>query len=45
VHYHHGRRHGSTQADTVLEKEMRVLHLDQKAARRLTLLHWAELEH
>ena len=26
VHYHHGRKHGSVQADTVLE-ELRVLHL------------------
>ena len=23
---HHGRKHGSTQADMVLEKELRVLH-------------------
>jgi hypothetical protein len=28
VHYHHGRKHGSMQADMVLEKELRVLHLD-----------------
>jgi hypothetical protein len=29
----------------MLEKKLRVLHLDQKAARRrLTLLHWVELE-
>ena len=33
VHYHHGRKHGSVQADMVLE-EPRVLHLDPKAARR-----------
>ena len=32
VHYHHGRKHGSMQADMVLEKELRVLHLDPKAA-------------
>jgi hypothetical protein len=35
VHYHHGRKHGSIQADTVLKKEPRVLHLDLKAVRRL----------
>jgi hypothetical protein len=29
---HHGRKHGGTQADMVLEKELRVLHLDQQAA-------------
>jgi hypothetical protein len=34
VHYHHSRKHGSMQADMVLEKELRVLHLDRKAARR-----------
>jgi len=34
VHYHHGEKHGSVQADMVLEKELRVLHLDPKAARR-----------
>ena len=28
VHYHHGGKHGSMQADMVLEKELRVLHLD-----------------
>ena len=32
VHYHHGRKHGSVQADMVLEKELRVLHLDRQAA-------------
>jgi hypothetical protein len=31
VHYHHGRKHGSMQADMVLEKELRVLHLDLQA--------------
>jgi hypothetical protein len=31
VHYHHGRKHGSIQADMVLEKETRFLHLDLKA--------------
>ena len=34
VHYHHGRKHGGTQADMVLEKELRVLHPDPKAAGR-----------
>ena len=32
VHYHHGEKHGTMQADTVLEKEMRVLHLHPQAA-------------
>jgi len=31
VHHHHGRRHGSTQADVVLERELWVLHLDWQA--------------
>jgi hypothetical protein len=40
VHYHQDRKHGSLQADMGLEKELRVLHLDLKAAtRRLTLPH------
>jgi len=30
VHYH-GGKHGGVQADMVLEKELRVLHLDLKA--------------
>jgi hypothetical protein len=34
VHYHHGRKHGSIQADMMLE-ELRVLHLTPKANRRL----------
>jgi hypothetical protein len=25
VHYHHGRKHGTVQADMVLEKQLRVL--------------------
>ena len=28
VHYHHGGKHGSIQADMMLEKELRVVHLD-----------------
>jgi hypothetical protein len=31
VHYHHGGKHGSIQADMVLE-EQRVLHPDPQAA-------------
>jgi hypothetical protein len=31
VHYYHDRRHGSIQAETVLEKEVRVLYLDLRA--------------
>jgi hypothetical protein len=36
--YHHGRKHGSVQADVVLE-EPKVLHLDLKAARRRLEFH------
>jgi hypothetical protein len=32
VHYHQGRKHGSVQADMVLEKNLRVLHRYLKAA-------------
>ena len=28
VHHQHGGKHGSTKADMVLEKELKVLHLD-----------------
>ena len=46
VYYCHGGKHTDMQADMVLEKKLRVLHLDLKATRkRLSLLHWAELEH
>ena len=34
VHFDHDRRHGTIQADMVLEKELRILHLDPKAGRR-----------
>jgi hypothetical protein len=34
VHFHHGRKHGGTQADIVLEKELRVLYLDWQTAGR-----------
>jgi hypothetical protein len=33
VHYHHGRKHRSTQADEVLE-DPRVLYQDQQAGSR-----------
>jgi hypothetical protein len=29
VHYHHGGKHVSVQADMVLEKELRVLYLGE----------------
>jgi hypothetical protein len=32
VPYHHGGKHGSIQAVMVLEKELRALHLDSRAA-------------
>ena len=31
---HHGRKHGSIQADMVMENELRVLHPDHQAAER-----------
>jgi hypothetical protein len=34
VHYYHGEEHGNIQADLVLERELGVLHLDPKAARK-----------
>jgi hypothetical protein len=34
VHYQHGRKCGCAQTDMVLEKELRVLHLDPQAAGR-----------
>jgi hypothetical protein len=52
-HYHHGGKHGSTQADIVRE-EPKVLLLDLKATRKRhfhgkpgggSLLHWMEAEH
>ena len=46
VHYHHGGKHGSIQADMMLEKELRVLHIDLWAAEGNNWVsHWAELEH
>jgi hypothetical protein len=34
AYYHHGRKHGNIQADMVMEKKLRVLHLDLTVARR-----------
>jgi hypothetical protein len=45
VHYHHGRKHGSLQSDMVLEKELRVLHLDLQAAERERVTHCTWLAH
>lgn len=32
VHYHHSKIHGNMQDDIVLEKGLRVIHLDWQAA-------------
>ena len=46
LQYHHGGKHGIVQANVVLEKELRVLHLDPKTARGgLTLPHWVKPKH
>jgi hypothetical protein len=38
VHYHHHESHGSIQADIIVEKELKVLHLDpQTTKKRLPL--------
>jgi len=37
AHYCHGRKHDSPQADRILEKELRLLYLDLKAAGRASL--------
>ena len=34
VRCHHGAKHGSMQEDVVLERKLRVLHLDWQAAER-----------
>lgn len=34
VHYCHGRKHGSIQAEMRLENELKVLYLDLQAAER-----------
>ena len=41
AHYHHGGKHGGMQADMVLEKELRVLHLDPQVAKGDCVPHWA----
>jgi hypothetical protein len=41
VHYYHSRMHDSMQADMVMEKLLRVLHPDLKAAGKER--HWARL--
>ena len=43
VHYHHDSKQGGMQADMVLEKELRVLHLDSQATDS-GLRHWVWLE-
>ena len=43
IYYHHGRKQGSAQADVVLEKELRVLHLDPKHQEE-RMSHWAWLK-
>lgn len=42
VHYSCGGKHGGTQADLVLEKELRVLHTYQQAAGKEKDI-WSEL--
>ena len=37
--YYHVEKHGSIQADTLLEKELRVLHLDPKVGKESELEH------
>jgi hypothetical protein len=44
-HYRLGRKYSSIQANMMLEKELRALHLDLKAARRRSLLHLPKFEH
>lgn len=34
VHYHHGGKHGGMQAGMVLERYLRLLHLDLQTSRR-----------
>jgi hypothetical protein len=41
VHYCRGGKHGRLQADMVLEKELKVLHLDPQAARGDCVSHSA----
>lgn len=39
--YLHGKKHGGVQADMMLEKELRILHLDPWATEATVELHWA----
>ena len=34
VHYHHGRKHDDMQTEMMLEKMLRVLHLDRQSVER-----------
>ena len=40
VDYCHIKEHGSTQADLVLEKKLRVLHLDLQVAEKDCMSYW-----
>ena len=40
VLYCHGGKHGSMQTDTVLETELRILHLDPKIVEGDYVPHW-----
>ena len=39
LHHHHGEKHGSVQADMVLEKELRALYLDLYPPERDSVPH------
>lgn len=39
IYYHRSSKHGGMQADLVLEKDLRVLHLDLQASGRRTVSH------
>jgi hypothetical protein len=41
VHCHHDGKHGSMQADMVLEKALRTLHLNLQAAKGDYVSYWA----
>jgi hypothetical protein len=45
VYYCHGWKHGSMQIDAVLEKKLRVLHLDPQVADEDCVSHWGQLKH
>jgi hypothetical protein len=34
IHYYHGKMHSSVRVDIVLEKKLKVLHLDLRIAKR-----------